>query len=289
MHTYQASSHLTQRSDRPRHLRRLFQFIDRHNPIFVLTGAGCSTDSGIPDYRDANGTWKHQKPVQYQEFIRNHSTRQRYWARSMQGWPTIAEAIPNRAHRGLVEMERKGIVAGMVTQNVDGLHHKAGQRNVIELHGNVSTVRCLSCSQRYDRSDIQGKLSRLNPAFTDLKADIAPDGDAALEQADVSAFSVIECGECAGILKPDVVFFGESVPRPRVEAAFSLLRQSRGMLIVGSSLTVYSGYRFCRFAADNNIPVAAINLGRTRADQELTVKVEMNCAQALSELDRYFS
>lgn len=265
-------------------LHPLLDFIDRHSPIFVLTGAGCSTDSGIPDYRDANGAWKHQKPVQYQDFLRSHGVRKRYWARSMRGWPRIARAIPNRAHRGLAEMERIGIVSSVVTQNVDGLHQKAGQQNLLELHGNLGSVRCLDCGRGYDRGDLQDNLCSQNPAHDARGARITPDGDAELEQADLSGFEVIECGDCGGILKPDVVFFGESVPRQRVERAFSLLLQSRGMMVVGSSLNVYSGYRFCRFASERGIPIAAVNLGQTRADGELSVKVKMNCAEVFSQL-----
>ena len=264
------------------HLDRLSAFIEQNHPLFVLTGAGCSTDSGIPDYRDINGDWKQAKPVPFQDFIRYHSVRQRYWARSMLGWPRVAKAAPNTAHRVLESMERAKLISTLVTQNVDGLHRKAGHRNVIDLHGNLAGVRCLGCNVHYSRTSIQSAIASCNPVFTHVTADTSPDGDAHLHGIDVSGFEVPACAECGGILKPDVVFFGESVPGPRVERAFHWLEESRGMLVVGSSLAIYSGFRFCRRAADRAIPVAAINLGRTRADAMFKLKVEMNCAKALS-------
>ena len=265
-------------------LQQLTEFVQINKPLFVLTGAGCSTESGIPDYRDTNGAWKHAQPVQYQDFMQRHTARQRYWARSMLGYPRVASAKPNLAHKALAGLERAGLVSNIVTQNVDGLHQKAGQRNIIELHGNLATTRCMDCGDRYSRELIQAKLVEANPGFTQQCAELAPDGDVRLDKIDISKFTFPGCSRCNGILKPDVVFFGESVPKQRVSAAFSSLQRARGMVVVGSSLVVYSGYRFCRFAETNNIPVAAINLGYTRADDQFTLKLEFNCAQALTEL-----
>lgn len=268
-------------------LRSLVDFVRANSPLFILTGAGCSTESGIPDYRDDKGEWKHARPVQYQDYLRHHAVRQRYWAGSMLGYQRIADAAPNHAHRTLAELERRGLVSMLCTQNVDGLHQRAGQRNLIELHGSLATVRCLDCDAQYSRDQIQSVLADSNPWFRRYCVNAAPDGFAKLEQADLSGFSIPECGRCAGILKPDVVFFGESVPKKRVTAAFSSLQQARGMLVVGTSLFVYSGYRFTRFAADNRIPIAAINLGSTRADKDFTVKLQQNCADALTHLLDY--
>lgn len=268
-------------------LVRLGEFIERHRPLFVLTGAGCSTDSGIPAYRDVNGDWKHTKPVQIQEFIQHHSVRQRYWARSMLGWPRVFSAEPNAAHRALASMEHHNLVNGLVTQNVDGLHHKAGQQNLIDLHGNLIEVRCMGCNLRDSRAAVQSRLESANPGFTSLNTETIPDGHTCLGSVDLSTFEVPCCTQCGGIVRPDVVFFGESVPKPRVEHAFRLLKSSPGMLVVGSSLVIFSGFRFCRFAAENEIPMAAINLGRTRADDMFTVKASMNCASALSNITNF--
>ena len=265
-------------------LQQLFDFVRANEPLFVLTGAGCSTESGIPDYRDTNGAWKHARPVQYQDFVQRHTVRQRYWARSMVGYPQVANARPNLAHKALAELERFGLVSTLVTQNVDGLHQKAGQRNVIELHGSLAMTRCMDCGHRYSRKLIQKRLVEANMTFTQRCSEIAPDGDARLEQTDISEFTVPDCIRCNGILKPDVVFFGESVPKSRVTTAFSRLQRAGGMVVVGSSLVLYSGYRFCRFAEANNIPIAAINLGYTRADNQLTLKLELNCTEVLAEL-----
>ena len=290
MHTERAPDQVIGRTtsptvrSHPHDLSCLFDFFERHKPLFVLTGAGCSTASGIPDYRDTNGEWKHLPPVTYQDFLRSHPARQRYWARSMIGWPRIHTAWPNPAHRSLAILEQRGLVSALVTQNVDGLHQKAGQQNIIELHGSIHQVRCMDCDRCYPREHTQYRLLRDNPRFRDRRASIAPDGDARLEAEDLSTFNVPRCDACHGLLKPDVVLFGESVPKPRVVRSFSLLEQAHGMIIVGSSLMIYSGYRFCRFAKEQNIPMVAVNLGRTRADQELALKIEADCADTLSAL-----
>jgi NAD-dependent SIR2 family protein deacetylase len=262
----------------------LQNFVDRHQRLFVLTGAGCSTRSGIPDYRDAEGQWKRAQPVTYQAFMSEAKTRRRYWARSLVGWRLIRQAQPNDAHRALARLEAMGKVELLLTQNVDRLHQAAGNTQVIDLHGRIDLIRCMDCEQRSPRGELQDELDRLNPDWLDLDAREAPDGDADLEEADFSSFVVPTCRRCGGLLKPDVVFFGENVPRDRVDAAFRHLDKADAVLIVGSSLMVYSGLRFVQQAANVGKPVAAINLGRTRADALLALKAEEPCESALSFL-----
>ena len=262
----------------------LRDFIDRHPRLFVLTGAGCSTDSGIPDYRDADGEWKRGRPVMLQDFVAHEHWRKRYWARSLVGWKLMQAARPNDAHRALAALDERGRVAQLVTQNVDGLHQAAGSRNVVDLHGRVDVVRCMSCARRVPRAAVQNELAQRNPAFAELAARMAPDGDAELDQVDFASFAVPCCDSCGGSLKPDVVFFGERVPNERVLAAFAALERSDAMLVVGSSLMVYSGYRFAKAMADAGKPIAAVNLGRTRADDLLALKVSARCGDALAFL-----
>jgi NAD-dependent SIR2 family protein deacetylase len=259
-------------------------FIERYPRLFVLTGAGCSTDSGIPDYRDADGGWKRAQPVTLQAFVAEPRTRRRYWARSLVGWQRFGRAAPNAAHRALARLEQRGNVEVLVTQNVDRLHQAAGSTNVIDLHGRMDLVRCLDCWRLQPRAELQDELLSLNPSWAQLDARIAPDGDADLDGLDFDAFQVPPCSYCAGMLKPDVVFFGESVPKERVETAMDHLRRADAMLVVGSSLMVYSGYRFAQAAAAAGKPIAAVNLGRTRADDLLTLKIAEPCGQALSFL-----
>jgi NAD-dependent SIR2 family protein deacetylase len=262
----------------------LQDFLDRHERLFILTGAGCSTRSGIPDYRDAEGQWKRAHPVTYQAFMGDEKTRRRYWARSLIGWRLVRQAEPNDAHRALAELEAAGRSELLLTQNVDRLHQAAGSERVIDLHGRIDLVRCMDCEQRSPRVELQDELGRLNPDWLDLDATEAPDGDADLERADFSSFVIPPCPRCGGVLKPDVVFFGENVPRDRVDAAFGHLDKADAMLIVGSSLMVYSGFRFVERAASLGKPLAAVNLGRTRADALLTLKTEEPCESALSFL-----
>jgi NAD-dependent SIR2 family protein deacetylase len=259
----------------------LSHFIERHPRLFVLTGAGCSTDSGIPDYRDSAGEWKRRPPIRYQEFVGNERARKRYWARSLAGFRRIRLARPNDAHHALATLERRGRIVQLVTQNVDGLHHAAGSENVIDLHGRIDTVRCLGCDQRTSRDELQRELERRNPSFAALDAVEAPDGDADLEGVAFETFDVPACTACGGLLKPDVVFFGENVPAERVQRAMAPIPSSDAMLVVGSSLMIYSGYRFVTAAADAGKPIAAINLGRTRADDLLALKIEDRCSDAL--------
>lgn len=260
----------------------LAQFIAANRRLFVLTGAGCSTDSGIPDYRDANGEWKRTPPVTYQAFVGTEETRQRYWARNMVGWRRFGSALPNPTHRALARLEQQGKVSMLLTQNVDRLHQAAGSCNVIDLHGRMDIIRCLACERRVPRGAFQAELLRLNPAWANVEALDAPDGDADVQEQDFSTFVVPACADCGGMLKPDVVFFGENVPRDRVDAGMQAMREADAVLVVGSSLMVYSGYRFIHAAAAANKPVAAVCLGRTRADALLTLKVDQSCAQALA-------
>jgi NAD-dependent SIR2 family protein deacetylase len=262
----------------------LHDFVDRHRRLFVLTGAGCSTNSGIPDYRDADGNWKRAQPVTYQAFMGQEATRRRYWARSMIGWRRFGRARPNDAHRALARLEAMGRSEVLLTQNVDRLHQTAGSDRVIDLHGRLDLVRCMGCERRMPRAELQDELARLNPAWVELDAADAPDGDADIESAAFASFTVPPCRHCGGVLKPDVVFFGENVPRDRVDAATRHLEQADAMLIVGSSLMVYSGFRFVQAAARAGKPIAAINLGRTRADDLLALKVEQSCEDALAFL-----
>jgi NAD-dependent SIR2 family protein deacetylase len=254
--------------------------------LFVLTGAGCSTASGIPDYRDRDGVWKRGQPIRYQEFLRNAGARRRYWARSFVGWPQVAAARPNPAHHALAALERAGFIRQLVTQNVDGLHQLAGHRRVLDLHGRLGLVDCLDCRLRLAREEMQERLAAANPHFAPRAAGFAPDGDAVLEQRLVDGFQVPDCPACGGLLKPAVVFFGENVPRPRVEHAYARLAESAALLAVGTSLTVYSGYRFCREAAVLGLPIALLTLGRTRADGLAKVRVEADAGEALTGLAR---
>ncbi|MBP0589388.1 NAD-dependent protein deacetylase [Paraburkholderia sp. LEh10] len=268
----------------PPALAALQDFVERHPRLFVLTGAGISTDSGIPGYRDESGAWKRSPPITLQEFLGSIASRQRYWARSTVGWPVVANAQPNAAHRALARLEAAEHVRALVTQNVDGLHQRAGSSDVIELHGSIGEVTCLDCGTQHARASIQQVLIDGNPALLDVIAEPAADGDAHLEWHDLGAFRIPACPNCGGLLKPAVVFFGENVPKARVEAAMHALDAADGMLVVGSSLMVYSGYRFCVWAQKLGKPIAAINLGRTRADALLSLKVEAPCGDALAAL-----
>ncbi len=260
----------------------LREFLNRHERLFILTGAGCSTDSGIPDYRDGDGSWKRAQPVMFRAFMDEPRIRQRYWARSVVGWQAFCRARPNDAHHALAQLEREDRVELLVTQNVDRLHQAAGSSDVIDLHGRVDLVRCMQCNRQSAREELQAELLSHNAAWATRDARTAPDGDADVETTDYSSFHVPCCAHCDGILKPEVVFFGESVPAERVAAAMRRLENSDAVLVVGTSLMVYSGYRFVHLAAQRGKPIAAVNLGRTRADDLLTLKVAEPCGAALS-------
>ncbi|MEO8346433.1 MAG: NAD-dependent protein deacetylase [Betaproteobacteria bacterium] len=262
----------------------LHDFVRQHPRLFVLSGAGVSADSGIPGYRDENGNWERRAPVMLQDFLASEATRQRYWARSMIGWPVVARAQPNAAHAALASLEAMQRLHMLVTQNVDGLHQRAGSIKFIELHGNIDRVICLGCGARQAREAVQLILMRQNPKYFDAVAETAPDGDADLDHCGLDEFSVPACEDCGGMLKPDVVFFGEGIPRRRVDAARVALEQADAMLVVGSSLMVYSGYRLCEHAHAMGKRIAAVNRGRTRADHLFTLKVEHGCGEALTDL-----
>jgi NAD-dependent SIR2 family protein deacetylase len=262
----------------------LREFVERHPRLFVLSGAGISTESGIPCYRDKEGQRTGRSPILLKDFLDSEFARKRYWARSMTGWPLLAEAAPNAAHCAVAQLERLGVIERLVTQNVDGLHTRAGNTNVIELHGDIGRVRCMACGNETTRAALQQRLIADNPRFTGLAALPVADGDAQLEGHDFDAFHVPPCACCGGLLKPDVVFFGEGVPRTRVDAAAAALDQADAMLVLGSSLMVYSGFRFCEWAAKAGKPIAAVNLGRTRADALLQLKIEAPCGAVLTAL-----
>ncbi len=267
-----------------RPLAALQALFARSRRPLVLTGAGVSTASGIPDYRDRDGGWKARRPVTYHAFRTSPATRRRYWARSLVGWPRMADARPNAAHEILARLEREGRVHHLLTQNVDGLHQRAGSRRVLDLHGRLDLVECLGCLTALDRRAFQQDLLARNAAFAALPAEAAPDGDAALDHVSFDAFQVPDCPACGGVLKPAVVFFGENVPADRVESSYRLVSEADLLLVVGSSLMVFSGYRFVRAARRYDIPVALVNLGRTRADGEAALKVEAPCAEVLQAL-----
>ncbi len=268
-------------------VERLTQ-LTRGRRIVVLTGAGCSTESGIPDYRGVDTPPRVRPPIQHREFIDRPEMRRRYWARSTLGWPRLAEAKPNPAHHALVALESAGVVAGLITQNVDGLHQVAGSRNVVELHGAISRVRCLACGERTSRAALQERLEVSNPSWLSRAhaVAIAPDGDAELPDALVRDFEVVACATCDGVVMPDVVFFGGNVPRETLDAAWAAFDRGELLLVVGSSLTVFSGYRFVRRAAERAVPVAILNRGPTRGDDYAVIRVDARAGDVLPALAR---
>lgn len=250
----------------------------------VITGAGLSADSGIPTYRDDNGTWLRNDPIQHQDFIQFAATRQLYWARSMVGWPIVARARPNRGHYALAELESRGRISMLVTQNVDRLHQYAGQQRVIDLHGRLDRVRCRSCQRLALRSEIQSELQYLNPGFSADFASARPDGDADVDPELLSGFKVPACSFCRGVLMPDVVFFGGSVGRGRVANIKRMVETVDALVVVGSSMTVFSGFRFCRLAQQLGKPLVVVNRGSTRADPIASLKVARGCGEMLQTL-----
>lgn len=265
------------------HVDALRAFVTDHRRVFVLSGAGLSTGSGIPDYRDRNGGWKGASPIQHQAFLSQLSKRRRYWARSMAGWPPVARAQPNEGHRALARLGAAGRLSLLVTQNVDGLHQAAGSRGVVDLHGRLDRVVCMDCGTRVHRNDVQRSLIQANQGWlTDADA-MRPDGDIELGDVDYERFNIPDCPMCSGLLKPDVVFFGGSVPKARVERAWAGLRASDAVLVAGSSLMVWSGFRFVREAAAMGLPIMAINHGRTRADTLITHKIDDDCVSVLDD------
>ncbi len=250
----------------------------------ILSGAGLSTESGIPDYRGPSGLARRAEPMTYQTFISGAAARRRYWARSHLGWRHIAGAAPNLGHQAVAELQRRGLVTGIITQNVDGLHQAAGARRVIELHGSLDRVVCLSCGERTSRERLGQRLRAANPGWNARQVQINPDGDALLADDETASFRVADCESCGGLLKPDVVFFGENVPRPRVEECHALVGQAAALVVLGSSLAVMSGYRFVRHAARLAVPVAIVNQGPTRGDAHAALILDAPLGPALSAL-----
>ena len=262
----------------------LLDFIATNRRLVVITGAGVSVSSGIPTYRDRDGVWRHSAPITHQEFVSDAARRRRYWARSLLGWPAVRDARPNAAHRALAQLEHLGHVDLLITQNVDRLHQRAGSSAVVDLHGRVDQVRCLDCPAVIARELIQQQLLRDNPQHPAQTAQRRPDGDADVSDLSVERMRVPVCKLCGGTLIPDVVFFGGSVPRERVEACKSAVAAADGVLAVGSSLQVFSGFRFCRLASELGKPLAIINPGKTRADPLSSLKLEAECGPLLEAL-----
>ena len=252
--------------------------------VAVLSGAGISTESGIPDYRGPTGAARPSSPMTYQAFTGDAAARRRYWARSHLGWKVIARAQPNAGHRAVAALQHAGVVDGVVTQNVDGLHTAAGSPDVVELHGNLDRVVCLTCGDLSARSFLAERLREANPDWSAEVTGVNPDGDVSLPDEALDGFRVVPCVVCGGVLKPDVVFFGETVPPERVAASFSLVERSRVLLVLGSSLKVMSGHRFVLRAAKLGIPVAIVNQGETRGDPHASLKVELPLGPALTSL-----
>jgi len=255
----------------------------KNKRVLVLSGAGISTESGIPDYRGPDRK-RPAKPMRYQEFISADFGRQRYWSRSMIGWATMGDAKPNQGHKAIAAMEASGNIFGVLTQNVDGLHQAAGSKSVLELHGSLAVVRCLACNTLESRRKLQDRMLNLNPNFVAEAVEIAPDGDAEIKQHSTEAFVVPTCLHCEGMLKPDVVFFGENVPKKRVEAAWAMFDYSEVLLVTGSSLTVFSGYRFVKKARELGKPIVILNQGETRGDDDATLKLEYKLGELLPDL-----
>jgi NAD-dependent deacetylase sirtuin 4 len=254
----------------------------------ALTGAGCSTESGIPDYRGGGRTGP-RSPIQHDAFVRRAEVRQRYWARATLAWSRFSAARPNAAHRALAALERAGLLAGIITQNVDRLHQAAGSRRVVELHGALADVRCLGCGRVEPRAGVHGRLLDENPGWLEDVAAVpglAPDGDVELPAEAVEQFRVVTCAGCGGALKPDVVFFGGTVAEPVLRAAWELFDEAEALLVIGSSLAVYSGFRFVRRADERGLPVALVNVGPTRADDMAHIRLSARAGEALPEIAR---
>ena len=250
----------------------LLAILGSHEPWVALTGAGISSASGIPTYRDHKGIWLGNQPIQHDEFISDPLKRQRYWSRSALGWPRVGAAQPNQSHTALVKLEQTGLLSGVITQNVDRLHQRAGLQRVIDLHGRLDRVKCLDCGHITSREGIQRWIETHNALPNTSSLTLRPDGDADLPADYVDDFNVPHCEVCGGVVMPEVVFFGGTVPRPIVDECYEMIDVSQGMLVVGSSLSVYSGLRFCRYAVDQGKPLIILNQGQTRADDICTHK-----------------
>jgi len=256
----------------------------RGGNVTILTGAGLSTESGIPDYRGPDGK-RRVVPMTYGEFVASPANRQRYWARSFVGWRRFARAGPNDGHRAVADLQRLGLVRAIITQNVDGLHQLAGARDVLELHGNLAMARCLDCGEITNRAELDGRLGEANPHFEVIAGELRPDGDVLLSDEAVAGFHIPRCLVCqSDLVKPDVVFFGESVPKSLVEQCSSYVDDSRGLVVLGSSLQVMSGYRFVRRAAASGTPVAIVTRGPSRGDDQATIRLDVPLGITLSRI-----
>jgi len=254
--------------------------------VLVLSGAGMSTDSGIPDYRGPSGaSLRRHAPMTYREFTSEPSARHRYWARSHAGWPLMRRAEPNAGHRAVARLQDRGLVDAVITQNVDGLHQLAGSAGVIDLHGRLDRVACLDCATVVPRAAVEERLLAANTGWSATAGAHNPDGDVELTDEQVQQFRMVDCERCGGPLKPDVVYFGESVPRDRVAESYALVQRARSVVVLGSSLHVYSGRRFVQAAADRGIPIAIVNRGATRAEHLASIRLDMGIAQALAACD----
>lgn len=265
-------------------MKSLQSFVEKHR-LLLLTGAGCSTKSGIPDYRGATTGRAPRSPIQHMAFMHSAQVRKRYWARSCLGWPRFAAANPNDAHRACADLERMGRAVGLVSQNVDGLHQAAGSRSVVELHGSLAKVRCFACPITISRAQLQRNLVRDNPSWLQLVAATAPDGDVDLPEQLVDAFVAPRC-ECGADLMPNVVFFGGNVNPDVLQSAWSLFDQAEGLLVVGSSLTVFSGFRFVKRAAEQGMPIAILNQGPTRGDDLASLRIDADAGETLRDVAR---
>ncbi len=262
-------------------MKPLLDLLMSQSDWLVLTGAGVSASSGIPTYRNSKGKWRRKSPVTYQEFLSNETSRRKFWARNIAGWKFIGAAEPNIAHLALVKLEQIGVVSGLVTQNVDGLHDKAGSKVVIDLHGRADTVLCLDCGDSQSRQSVQDLFKKYNPSFFDKVQDIKPNADADIDNIDFSSLTIPSCRLCGGLLKPDVVFFGDVVPRSKLDLCMDIMNLSSGLLVVGSSLQVFSGYRFCIWASEQGKPIALLCNGDTRADHLAIEKLRADCGPVL--------
>ncbi len=272
---------------------RLQEFLSEHPNTVVLTGAGISAQSGIPTYRDAAGVWQRSTPIRHQEFMAAEKTRRRYWLRSFKGWPAVSGAEPNAAHRAIASLEALGRFSLTVTQNVDRLHQKAGSHRVVDLHGRLDEVVCMSCGSLCSRESIQQRLQESHPTLDamigEVSGTLAPDGDADVEDSLAEHLKAPECLHCGGVLKPNVVFFGDSVPKPVVQQIYSAIEAADALVVAGSSLQVFSGFRFCRHAADHKKSIVSINPGKTRGDELMTLRLGVDAGDVLPDVARAFS
>ncbi len=263
----------------------LTELVERGD-VAILSGAGLSTESGIPDYRGPSGLARKATPMTYQTFMGDEEARRRYWARSYVGWRTFSTAAPNSGHHAVTSLERAGLITAIVTQNVDGLHQASGAQRVIDLHGSLDRVICMDCGNTIGRAELDRRLREANPSFDAAVGAINPDGDAELDDRDIASFRVVACSMCSGTLKPDVVFFGESVPRDRVAECFEVVESSRALVVLGSSLTVMSGRRFVLRAGKLDRPVAIVNQGATRGDAAAAITIDAPLGAVLTEISR---